>query len=515
MAIQHDRHGSRSIYRHKMTIAWFILIVLVCFTVVFYASFSSGAYSLVHERSPLKLWGEFDGGEETVPRPMAITGNLLHAGRPTAGDDRNKLKDTMNRTHLHAVEERFLKLRKSLDTEDLESGFKKERQLKALENSASFSKLETVFKNILLKQKTLRIGVSGGSISTGARVGGMNCYAAKLKNNLEEALGTKVEIFNGAVGATGSLFHTYCMGNFLNLTELDILLWECCVNDYLYNYGCSPQEEYTRKVLQVANGPQLVYVNFVTGFQFNSCQSNVDSCSKPLSAHYNVPSLDMKVALCDLIERGEAAIFASPVDHCHPSVQYHSLVGNILTRMFGNVLLRVIQRMTNTSHSQSADNQRKRMSIPSPLLNTTKLKSTQCWATVRAQTGNSNPLVPIMMSGWHGNSTGGDQARVDKKNFWESTEPNSTIKFKIDITPYEHEKAHIVMGFMTCDGCGQVTAWLDEDESTATVVKTDFRWGTSQVYILRTGVKPGVHTITLRKETAAGIRIVAIATGFN
>ncbi|XP_070555653.1 uncharacterized protein [Ptychodera flava] len=320
------------------------------------------------------------------------------------------IEDRWNPTELQALKERFLNLNQILDIQDLESGITKERQQKAVENSATFPKLETFFKNVILTKRTLQIGVSGGSISTATCVGKRNYYVEKLKNNLEEILHTEVEIFNGALNASGSLFHTYCMDNYLNLTCLDVLLWECSVNDKIYHHGCSPQEEFTRKVLQVANGPQLVYVNFVTGFRGHSCQSNEDSCSKPLSEHYNVPSLNMKAALCDLIEQGEAGTLACPVDHCHPNVRYHSVVGNLLTRMLGNVLMGVIEQMAHSSRPLSTDDKKELgIALPLPLINTTKLTGTQCWSTAIAETGNSNPLVPILNGGSHDGSTGEDQ----------------------------------------------------------------------------------------------------------
>ncbi|XP_070538461.1 uncharacterized protein [Ptychodera flava] len=342
---------------------------------------------------------------------------------------------------------------------------------KALAHKTSFARLKASFKDVLLTGRSLNVGLVGGSISVGtALYGEQYLFVNRSLRLLEDVLGSPIIFQNGAVGGTATLYHILCMDNHLDLPILDMILWESAVNDFYESLGPEPQEEFTRLVLKLPSQPQLVYLNFQYGKHVleKNCVNNEQCCSNPLSKYYDVPSINMPDAVCDLILSNMADDLVGP-DNAHPSRKAHAMMSIFLIQLLKDAIFEAIEDSLKTVAADCALDPRKlrspnipRTKLPKALFNETRITHPQCRSTARSQSGNKNELVPSYRGNWRLSQVNRTEGRLDTKAFWLS-QPDSIIRFRFDVNPYKNLTCNLIVMTMGCKASGLAFLTLDKE----------------------------------------------------
>lgn len=182
-----------------------------------------------------------------------------------------------------------------------------------------------------LQRGELRVGIAGGSVSTGA-----GCTARGWVQHLEDVLSTslrpqmKLRVFNVAEGATGPDRVFYCLQNLLpNYRSLDVLFLEYAINEA----GGTMSQLLLRRVI---NSTSVIFLDTFTlsAGPFRSAQQYHDT----LARYYDVPLLSMRDALWHHSSADGELLEFFATDKTHPSCKGHRFLGNLAAKFLINVL---------------------------------------------------------------------------------------------------------------------------------------------------------------------------------
>ncbi|XP_070537604.1 uncharacterized protein [Ptychodera flava] len=390
----------------------------------------------------------------------------------------------------------------------------------ALAHKTSFARLKASLKDVLLTGRSLNVGLVGGSISVGTVIyGEQYLFANRSLRLLEDVLGSPIVFQNGAVGATTTLYHILCMDNHLDLQILDMILWESAVNDFYGFLGPELQEEFTRLVMKLPNQPQLVYVNFQFGKHVleKNCVNNEQCCSNPLSKYYDVPSINMPDAVCDLIRSNRADDLVGP-DNCHPSRKAHAMMSIFLIQLLKDAIYEAIHDSLKTVLADCDFDLRKLQSpniqsrkLPKPLFDEIRIIHPQCRSTARSQSGNINELVPSYRGNWRLSQAKRTKGRLDTKAFWLS-QPNSIIRFRFDVKPHKNLTSNLIV--MTMGDQTNGLAFLTLDKDSMYCINSHHKHNLWQFHFVKSGLPPGNHLLTVLSRDKP-VRFAAIITTYD
>ncbi|XP_070536113.1 uncharacterized protein [Ptychodera flava] len=485
-------------YRQKIT---FLLVLFLVFVSVIYFS----------GQSKKSTYPRYAGNTDIPASPHS-------RGQKTSeesGNDLDLLKTGLS------------KILRNLTTWKKELGMTSLMVTRALKHRTSTSDLSRVVIDAVTKKRALHIGVAGGSISAGVYI-----YANVFAETIESALGVPVEIHNGAIGATDSRFATYCFGALVNITKLDIVLWEYAANDFHKGLGPWAQEEFTRVILDLPNSPQLIYVNFLFGVEMykKSCESNEIVGSRPLSEYYNVPSISMPDALCDLVKYGNITDLIISRSNNHPTIKYHTMAGVALVELFK----RVLNKLINTSALHSLEDMKKlyaaspRVGRLKPIFSKMTILKPKCWTTLKTRQKHrpqndrqrqrlaQNQLTPINYVDWNiGSSDAENQNRTDLKRFWTTNKANSSITFPFSIPPFLSLNCTVSVAVWGGPDCGSADAFIDRDVRKSIRINSEWKYRVTLTERISDSLAPGDHTLTLIGIGDGFFRISSIMTSYR
>lgn len=189
--------------------------------------------------------------------------------------------------------------------------------------------------NTSSSDRVLRVGVLGGSVTTGGGCG-KTSWVALFKVMLQEVLSCQgvradVEIVNRARGASGSLRGFLCYDALFGDWVPDVLLLEYAIND---RTGETLELLLRSLPLQVA--PVMISVYSLRG-GFGNAQFDQDA----LARYYDVPLVSIRDALRPgfvLDSDAEERWFSE--DRHHPSCDGHFQIAQLITNFFARVLLK-------------------------------------------------------------------------------------------------------------------------------------------------------------------------------
>ncbi|XP_077865285.1 uncharacterized protein LOC144351897 [Saccoglossus kowalevskii] len=374
--------------------------------------------------------------------------------------------------------------------------------------------LERTLRDIVNNSRPFNIGIVGGSISAG---GGLSCkeciYAHKLGKSLERILGSPVNVYNGAVGATDSQYYAYCLEAHLDAKNMDLLLWELAANDFNKGLGPSSQEDLTRTILSLPNQPQLMFINFIFGRQMRegSCANSEDTGGKELNSHYGVPSLSMKGAVCDQVKNGEVYDYIA-YDQNHPSSLIHTMMELFIRDFLLDILEDILEIDENDQLTKLPATP-----LPQPLFDHSALTHAQCWSSLLPQHGTGKYLLPMTSEGWRAVALTGalNMNRTDSKKCWITSKQGSVIIFPLDIEPYKDLTSTVALTTLTCDECGTVIVYIDNNIKNSILVHSKFSAKVTHTHIISNSINAGNHNITVVALSDNFFQLAAIMTAYN
>lgn len=206
----------------------------------------------------------------------------------------------------------------------------------ALKTRGAFTdlQLQRVFRKCLIPGAIITVGAVGGSIAAGAgNIGTRRTFVQRVGETIQRLCpDATVEIKNAATGARGSLLSAACLTNFVG-DEVDLLLIDFTLNDYLYPDPSSPYELLLRaaRTAFLKHPPAIISVYFWgQTFKYPSAQDmHVELCE-----YYGVTGISMRDVVWPLYVAKQAPYEAREkivVDTHHPSIKVHNHLGTILS----------------------------------------------------------------------------------------------------------------------------------------------------------------------------------------
>ncbi|XP_070544637.1 uncharacterized protein [Ptychodera flava] len=387
---------------------------------------------------------------------------------------------------------------------------------KALKHVTSTSNLQRIVLDAVTRNRTLYVGVAGGSISALKY-----CYANFFTENIQAALNIPVKLHNAAIGATDSIFYAYCFASLLNIHELDIVLWEQAANDFIKDVGPWAQEDFTRVILNLPTKPQLIFVNFLHGEQMKqkSCVNNEKIGSEPLSQYYDVPSISMNDAVCSEVQKPDfkvSDIAISAIDG-HPNPKNHKVMGYFLCELFKNVL----RNLTNSRDNSLPSGPQlfpRREKIQKSLFKESEVFRPSCWTTLATKAKESVVVLhPLSQEGWvlyaYGEKANPD--RNDIKQFWRSGMGENFITFSIELKPYKNFNCTVSLALFGGPPCGKANVYFDGDRRSAHVVDGKLPKWLILIQRVSNNIPPGKHNLTIVAQSGTFFQLSAIMTSYN
>ncbi|XP_006822395.1 uncharacterized protein LOC102806019 [Saccoglossus kowalevskii] len=375
-------------------------------------------------------------------------------------------------------------------------------------HNGSMRRLHNILNDVLSQNRSLKIGIIGGSISAGGGLGGEEfIYSSILEDLLCPVLNGRIEIHNAAIGAADSSYYRYCLKAHLNASDMDIIVWELALNDYLVNIGPDFQEDLTRQILELPQQPQLFYVNFVHRILFTTprpCRVLEKAGSDPLSVHYEIPSVSLPNALCTLLRQGRKDVLLGN-DNNHPGRMPHKIAAILLIHLIESGF----QSILSSEQIYGIEK------LPLPLFNESHTLFPQCWSSLKTKEGNYHPLTPLRYDkGWAVMEpiTEGEESRIDSKTFWGCKSERETIVFPINIEPIINVtvfNVHVAM--LGCIECGR--ARISVDAMKYTEINAYWEWNVPRIFHITANVGPGMHNVTITSVSNQLIRLIAVMAG--
>ncbi|XP_077863340.1 uncharacterized protein LOC144346453 [Saccoglossus kowalevskii] len=479
-------------------------------------------------------------------KPMIVTGKdiiqnkspdkmALHYGMSTIYpeiilDTPNMDTDVNDR--LIDVQNRIKSVSSLLEKDKETLGIDEEMVRLALKHITSTEKLTKKFEEVLVTNRTFSISVVGGSISVGAGVGGkQGIFATTLGKYLQKMLGSEVTVENGAIGATNSYYYSYCFQTHCNVKSKDLLLWEFAHNDFGYKNAYLGQERLTRMILaDLPNEPQLIYANFLHGRQIHrySCENSEKIGSVPLSEYYDVPSISMPDAVCEIVEAHKADDLLSGHDY-HPGPKAHDMMAIFLAELVKQVLYdttvglkKQLEKPKYSLDGLIEEENQAFTSLPQKalkpvLFNTTAITRPQCWSKMLSEfRPEEGVLVPLNKKSWNTFTLKkSGEGRTDVKKLWRTVKEKSFIEFEVDIEPYQNLNSIIAVTTITSERkkCGSADIYLDDDYQTTIDCLANRL--VSAVHEVAFNVPPGKHIVRIESQDNEGFNIASISSAYE
>ncbi|XP_077863948.1 uncharacterized protein LOC144348609 [Saccoglossus kowalevskii] len=385
-------------------------------------------------------------------------------------------------------------------------------------NMGTRESLVAMLAEAVLKGRRIKIGVLGASVSAGAAVNGTKyIYANVFAKMLSELLDVSVEVHNGAIGGCDSQYYCYCAPTHAAIWDMDIILLEFGANDQIQ--AAVWQERLVRKLLTLPKRPQLIYVNFILGFQMETCVNAESEEITPVSKRYGIPSVSFRNIAChkEMMD-GYKVIFSSSDDYNHPGKKGHHMVAIFLIQMVAGDLINVCKQIGESEALTDPEIWKGRRygsydELPEALWDGGDAGWTsQCWSTQRPITNREHDfLQPVFNDGWSFQVPSGQARRNDEKSSWFTKRQDKTIIFPVYVDPQnDGTECNITLVTLTCPSCGKAEMYLDRQEDVYPVNSNGmFRL---PHYNHIPNVAPGNHNVTVISSSDEQILVAGIVT---
>lgn len=381
----------------------------------------------------------------------------------------------------------------------------------------------------MLKGETINVAVLGGSISAGATLfkdkNDDKIFYHALKhywmNTLKPITNSQIVIKNFAIGAIGSDFYSYCLENYVEGNETDLIIWELSANDYhrFDNRDVPPTlplELLTRSIFRLEKQPALIYAHFFRGKDYKrefDCNNLEADGADYLSKYYRVPSISWRKLVCRKLMANEKFNFGKLFarDNSHPSLLGHAQMGFLLVHLIRKIFLEIIAEMLTKTpgtlltlgiilNLQSID--------PEPIPKTVFKKSDLVSEDSICFTFNlpSNGQIPINRrkvlrvlrnDGYAISTAHGFLVRKDKTEGLRSREPNKELHIQINVPQHKSGNSNewmILIG--SYSNFGGAVFFLDK-KLTRVIETEKYAYG-SIVAAVATHVMPGKHDLVIK-----------------
>ncbi|XP_071787184.1 uncharacterized protein [Asterias amurensis] len=423
-------------------------------------------------------------------------------------------------------------------------------RFKSVPNVGDSDHLSALFVDVLQTNRSLKIGVIGGTLSQNNVCLTKSCiYIDLVAKWLTEILDTSVTVHNAAISSTSSEYFAWCLQPHLDVLNMDIIIWELATEDYvnreLYlRYGLTsagwPQEEVTRRILDLPNKPYLMYFNFLSAenIRKRDCVNSEYFSGRHLGKHYNVTSISWCNAVCtrlwkygftpdDLIYTDDLLSETSHQQGALFIINYFRLILEQVTLDVMNKtksdesyiknLIRLHDRFVQNTYGLSLEPVANQPIKPSnfqntsigPLFSHIVLKDTKCWPVSKPQYVKGQALQAIQTNGW-------ELGYSHNENWYMSTGTNQRIIFKISIAPHQDNlNATVAIALVTCNYCGQALMWLNDMFGDAKLINSNAKHHIFAVRVIFTGVPPGDYTVSLKAMEEKPFKIGAVMTSYD
>ncbi|XP_077869826.1 uncharacterized protein LOC144362324 [Saccoglossus kowalevskii] len=385
----------------------------------------------------------------------------------------------------------------------------------------TLERLKNTIVNILFTGKTFKIGILGASISAGAYLSDIDLMYANIYSKLmEEVFGTPVVVFNGAVGACGSNYFSYCGPAHLELDQMDLILVEFAVNDNLET--ADAHERMIRYALQLPNHPQLLYVHFMLGKmmrELGRCFNAEAFVLTPMSKHYNLPSISFRKAVCPALNYSSDRIFTPGDNYNHPSEVGHELTALILfhftTNLIQNICGRILHQMqvtpTFSSESFLSENTQYSYQLPPPIFKGTRDVRFECKTTLQPRLSEKYYPVPLYVRGWEKFTPDMPKTRNDLATSWYTEKANQTIVFDAVIDEAAiNVICTVSLLTMTCPTCGTARIFLNRQKLKKTIADTNDMYRKLRVIDI-VNVVPGNYNLVIKTLENKPFHVIGVA----
>ncbi|XP_070568172.1 uncharacterized protein [Ptychodera flava] len=399
-----------------------------------------------------------------------------------------------------------------------------ERAILGRKYAQTLERLKNILTDVIFNGRTFRIGILGGSISAGAYLANIdqmyaNIYARLLRN----VFGTPVEVHNGAVGACGSNYFSYCAPVHLDVENMDLILTEFAVNDNLDT--AVAHERLVRNVLSSPNRPQLLYVHFMLGKmmrELGRCFNAEAFVLTPMSRHYNIPSISFRKAVCPALNSSSDKIFTPGDNYNHPGEQGHELTALILfyftTNFIQNICGRLLHQMRISNSFSQADslpenNLNDMEVLPSPLFQDTHDVKFECRTTLQPRLSEDSYLTPVYNRGWEVYYPDMPKTRNDVATSWYTAAANKTIAFDIDMQRFGSTAVcNVTLLTMTCQSGGKARAFLSKHRSKQVIANTQDIYRKMRLIHVIENIPADDNTLVVKTTEDNPFHLVGVAT---
>ena len=390
-------------------------------------------------------------------------------------------------------------------------------------------------------------------------IGGSNTAGRNLKKNKElysirftdwwnkhvyKSTGSRLTLNIMGIGGSSSDFFLFCLQNYLQKQQPDIVLIEFAVNEFgKYGMAAQPMELLTRRLLLMASRPLVMYVNLVNpgirkGKVTNTnCQNMEDLGLDDLAKYYGIPSVSMKDFVCPLTSSGRRKFKAKMnlfMPDGHAASKSHKKIASMITEYFRTFLAskdcdRSLKGKSNKKDSLSL----LKPLFSDPTISDIQLAKAMCWthltpnweiplkqslkARVIASYGfaNVSPLMSLK------NRTFDRAARhMDGYGGW-TCQPEKGTKYLTVQFTVPNMKSLVLPSISVVLRLNytatMVKMSLNDEQRSCILVKTQTqrrKWLNVRIYPLTSQITPGKYT--LRVEcTARWMLVCGIVIGYH
>lgn len=455
----------------------------------------------------------------------------------------NKMRATLS--SLREYTSSFLRQARLLQMEDDMFRYK------SVTNEGDVGKLNRLIADVMMTNKTIHIGVIGGSQSSASLCDANNClYIELVVSWLRTVLGVNVILHNAALPLASSAYFSWCLHPHLDASKMDIIIWELSVEDFLFkelltkNRYTNPgqlQEELTRRLLSLPNDPYIIYFNFlsVEDMKNRDCLNSEHISGKILARHYNITNISWGTAVCSRISR-RTGFMTNELIHADQLLsktthqQASLFMINFFKKKIEKVALTEFQKaqtderyirgliklhdvfLRNSKASNKAAetslrrtyNSKQSTSLPNPRWTAKWLTQSQCWPASTPQFVPDSKLSFPKNGGW-------ETIFSDRENWYTSTGSTQILEFPLQIERKLNQTAIISIVTVVCGYCGQALVFLDGD-----VKKSKLLYGTWSTHAFRIDeifekIDPGDHTLFISSLEEKPYKLAAVMVGYR
>jgi len=386
----------------------------------------------------------------------------------------------------------------------------------------------------------IQVAVLGGSISAGATLfrkkNDDKIYFYALQDYWNKIVkpitGSEMKVQNLAIGAVGSDFYSYCLENYVNTNDTDLIIWEMSSNDYhrFDNRDVPPTlplELLTRRVLDLQKHPAMIHAHFFRGKDYKherGCNNLENNGAGYVAKYYGIPSISWKTLTCRKLILTENESFGKMFgsDLSHPTVLGHAHMGFLLIHVMRKLFLRIIDDVLLSNLFDSSTSikftELKNEAIPKSIFLKSQLVSSDaiCF-TFNIPSSGSKPhnkrrvLRVIRNDGYIISTAHGFLTRKDKNQGLRSKLSDRELHLQIDVpTHKDNEKKQWMILIGTYSNFGGAVFYLDGVFSR--IIETEkYAYG-SIVAAVATKVGPGKHKLVM-KSLPGGFFLSSVMLG--